>query len=207
MCIELHASNFRPMVYLWKPFHKCFAKVRRNWSASDSIIHAYATFFFLSFSNVTFIFYSTLDIVKIYNITGATVHEGVLLEPKMDYFTREHLPYAIPATLLLLFCGVCPTLFLCLYPTRIFRKCCRLRPRMQLLVNIYVGTFQGCYKDGLDRNYDFRFLASAPLLVWHYSTLEQMVYRLICTILSSFFLSHCSFLYSQLMLNHSNHCI
>ena len=52
VCIELHARNFRLVVYLWKPFHKCFAKVRRNWRASDSIIHAYATFLFLSFSSL-----------------------------------------------------------------------------------------------------------------------------------------------------------
>jgi len=34
VCIEVHARNFRLVVYLWKPFHRCFAKVRRNWSTS-----------------------------------------------------------------------------------------------------------------------------------------------------------------------------
>ena len=45
IAIELHARNCRLVVYLWKPFNKCFAKVRKNISAGNSIIHAYASSF------------------------------------------------------------------------------------------------------------------------------------------------------------------
>ena len=37
---------------------------------------------------------------------------------------------------------------------------------MHLLFKIYIDTFQRCYKDGLDGSYDFRFLSSAPLVVY-----------------------------------------
>ena len=166
LCIELHARDFRLVVYLWKPFHKCFAKVRRNWSASDSIIHAYATFFFLSYSSLAFIFHATFFTVNIYSIDNRVVNTVLLYDPNLTRFSTGHLPYAIPAILLLFFLGVCPTLFLCLYPTKLFKKCCSLQSRMHLLIKIYIDTFQRCYKDGLDGSYDFTFLSSAPMFAY-----------------------------------------
>ena len=63
--IELHARNFRPIVILWKPFGRCFSKIRRNWSATDSIVHAYATLLFLTFSTLN---HNVLQILKSTNI-------------------------------------------------------------------------------------------------------------------------------------------
>ena len=31
MCIELHGHNFLPIVWLWRPFHKYFVKLRKEW--------------------------------------------------------------------------------------------------------------------------------------------------------------------------------
>ena len=64
LCIELHARDFRLVVYLWKPFHRCIAKVRRNWSANDSVIHAYATFLLslIYMSNICIISYALYNI-------------------------------------------------------------------------------------------------------------------------------------------------
>ena len=82
----------------------------------------------------------------------------------MKRFSPQHLPYAMPAVLLLFFFGVCPTLFLCLYPTRLFRKCFKVHPKVQLLSKTFADAFQCCYKDGLNGNYDFRILSSAPMV-------------------------------------------
>ena len=93
VCIELHTRDFWLVVYLWKPFHKCFAKVRRNWSASDSIIHAYATFLFLSLSNLATVTFDVLWATDAYSING-TITERVIhvvLEPTMEQFSRQHL--------------------------------------------------------------------------------------------------------------------
>ena len=165
VCIELHAWNFRLVVYLWKPFHKCFAKVRRNWSASDSIIHAYATFFFLSLSILAFLCFNLLYTTNVYNINGTVITKVLVYEPTMRIFSPQHLPYAITAITLLFLLGFCPTLFLCLYSTRLFTKCFRLSPRKQLLLHIFADTFHCCYKDGLNGSYDFRFLSPAPMVL------------------------------------------
>ena len=166
VCIELHARNFRLVVYLWKPFHKCFAKVRRNWSTSDSIIHAYATFFFLSLSLLVFLCFNVLYTTNIYNINGTVSTVVLVYEPTMKPFSPQHLPYAITAITLLVLLGFCPTLFLCLYSTRLFTRCFRLSPRKQLLLHIFADAFQCCYKDGMNGTYDFRFLSPVPLFLY-----------------------------------------
>ena len=163
VCIELHARNFRLVVYLWKPFHKCFAKVRRNWSTSDSIIHAYTTFFFLSLSILVFLCFNVLYTTNVYNVNGTVSMVVLVYEPTMKSFSPQHLPYAIIAIALLVLLGFCPTLFLCLYSTRLFTRRFRLSPRKQLLLHTFADAFQYCYKDGMNGTYDFRFLSPVPL--------------------------------------------
>ena len=53
VCIILHDNNFRPVVWLWKPFHRHFAHLRR-WDSTASIINAFTTFLLLSFSKIFF---------------------------------------------------------------------------------------------------------------------------------------------------------
>ena len=67
--IELHGGNFRPLVILWKAFGRCFSKIRRNRSATDSIIHAYATLFLLSVT----IYSTTIFIYSCNSLTYTTV--------------------------------------------------------------------------------------------------------------------------------------
>ena len=199
ICIELHARNFRPIVWALKPFHRCLAKVRRNWSTSDSIIHAYATFFFLSFIYQSFASFNLLHASSVYNSEGEAIRTVLVYDPTLEAYSPQHLVYAIPAILLLFFLGLCPTLFLCFHTTRLHR-CLRLRPRTQLMINTFVDTFQCCYKDGLNGTYDFRFLCSAPMFMalltllfslmntrhnFQQHTYFLAVFSLVCLILSS----------------------
>ena len=32
LCVELHGRNFRPLVWLWRPFHRCFVPLQRGWN-------------------------------------------------------------------------------------------------------------------------------------------------------------------------------
>ena len=49
--IKLHDYNFKPLVMLWWPFHRCFARVRRTWDPKASIVNTFATFLLLSVKN------------------------------------------------------------------------------------------------------------------------------------------------------------
>ena len=57
--IELHAHNFRLLVYLWKPFRRFFIYFRKQWNIKTSVIEVFATFLLLAnlkFLNVSFDF-------------------------------------------------------------------------------------------------------------------------------------------------------
>ena len=52
VCIELHGRNFRPIVWLWRPLHKVFVQLRKEWNTKSDIIDVFATFLLLSCSKV-----------------------------------------------------------------------------------------------------------------------------------------------------------
>ena len=52
LCVELHGRNFRPIVCLWQPFHRCFVQLRRSWNTKSDLIDAFASFFPLSYSKI-----------------------------------------------------------------------------------------------------------------------------------------------------------
>ena len=60
VCIKLHDNNFRPVVWLWKPFHRHFAHFRRRWDSKASIVNAFTTFLLLSFSKILFVSFTLL---------------------------------------------------------------------------------------------------------------------------------------------------
>ena len=72
VCIELHGRNFRPLVWLWRPFHSCFVRLRRGWDTKSDIIDVFTTFFFLSYSKSIFqlfVFLTTMHL-RSYNESG-----------------------------------------------------------------------------------------------------------------------------------------
>ena len=54
ICVELHDRNFRPLVWAWKSFHRCFVRLRREWSTTSDLIDVFASFFLLSLSRIFF---------------------------------------------------------------------------------------------------------------------------------------------------------
>ena len=37
ICVELHGHNLRPLVLLWKPFHRCFVRLRRGQAGTQRV--------------------------------------------------------------------------------------------------------------------------------------------------------------------------
>ena len=65
VCVELHGRNFRPLVWLWRPFHRCFVRLRRGWDTKSDIIDVFTTFFLLSYGKIM---YQTLLLKSYYTI-------------------------------------------------------------------------------------------------------------------------------------------
>ena len=161
-CIHLHAHDFQPIVLLWKPFHKYFVKLRRDWSASDSIIHTFASFMLLSFASVIYVSFGLVRSTEVINKNGTSIQTVLVNAPFTNIFSLQHVPYLLTGLVLLFSLGVCPALLLCLYPTRPFKRltlCCRYRYR--IWINIFTDSFQGCYREGPFRTSFYKMIPSA----------------------------------------------
>ena len=156
VCVQLHASDFKIFVYLWKPFRNCC----RNWDSSETLIHAFAAFLLLSYSKILLTSLTLLKSTKhpLYNASGITVTPlAVYYDASFKYFGSEHLPFALLAILVLAIFTVLPVLILLLYPTRVFQRCLGCcNTRWQLALRTFVDAFQGCYKDGTAGTPDWR---------------------------------------------------
>ena len=152
--IELHA---RHVIFCWKPFHGCFDKFGRNWSSSDSIIHAFASLMYLSFTVLNFNFYELLSVSRMYH-NNHPLKIFLLNLPTTHGYSPLIICYLTVVVLLLIIFGVLPSLLLLLYPLQTFRTLLNrvCPPRIQLQLNIFVETFQAPFKNGCKGTRDFR---------------------------------------------------
>ena len=166
VCIKLHDNNFRPVVWLWKPFHRYFVHFRRRWDSTASIINVFTTFLLLSFSKTLFVSLSLFCSSYIrYNFDFP--QKCVLYyDPTVECYTQEFAIFAAIASCVLAIFIISPTILLILYPTKLFRKCvscCGFR-RWHAL-HIFVESFQGQYKDGTNSTCDFRMVSASFLIL------------------------------------------
>ena len=165
-CIEMHDRGVRVVVCVWRPFHVCFARFRRRWDPKGSVINAFATFLLLSYSKLLTVSYSLLGVNLLRNNSGERVGPvAIYYDPSIEYFSRQHLPFAVLAICILLVFVLFPMLLLLLYPMRSFQRCLGYctRIRWQFL-HTFADAFQGCYKNGTNGTRDYRYFAGLYLL-------------------------------------------
>ena len=120
---KLHDNNFRPVVWLWRPFHRHFVHFRRRWDSTASIINALTTFLLLSFSKLLFISFTLLYNFSV-QVNDDNPSKYVLYyDPTVDCHALEYTMFAAIAVCVLIIFIIFPTFLLILYPTRLFRKC------------------------------------------------------------------------------------
>ena len=186
VCIKLHDNNFRPVVWLWKPFHKHFAHFRRRWDHRASIINAFTTFLLLSFSKILFVSFTLL--YTFHTSSNLEVPRKCVLyfDQTVECHTLEYSIFEAVAIFVLVTFILFPTVLLILYPTRLFRRCvscCGFR-RWHVL-QMFVESFQGQYKDGTNGTHDFR-MVSASFLILRILFMVAFVNRHYYTLSSSF---------------------
>ena len=77
VCIKLHDENFQPIVWLWRPFHRCLVKLRRGYGSSNSIIDVFSAFFLLSYSKLMFQIAFVFSCTQVINISDdSRYHEN-----------------------------------------------------------------------------------------------------------------------------------
>ena len=189
VCIKLHDNNFRPAVWLWKPFHRYFVHLRRRWDSTASIVNAFTTFLLLSFSKILFVSFTLLYAIHIqynYDIPSKCV---LYYDPTVECHTLEYSIFAALVICVLAIFIICPTILLIVYPTRLFRKCvscCGFRSWHVL--HMFVESFQGQYKDGTNGTRDFR-MVSALFLVLRMLTMASFLYTICSFQINSLWIS------------------
>ena len=165
--VRLHDRDFKPLVWVWKPFRWLLKHFKQQWNVRTSLIDVFASFIFLSTSHLVTVSFSLLVPTYVYFFQNkCLVKKYYLLSAlTVEYFSREHLPFALLALTLLLLLVVLPILLLFLYPLRCFQ---RLLNRLHLnshALRTFMDVFQGTFKDGTNGTRDYRSFSCLLLLV------------------------------------------
>ena len=169
LCVELHGRNVQPLVWLWRPFHRCFVRLRRGWDTKSDIVDVFITFFFLSYSKSmfqTFMLAATKRF-RSFNESGDSIELYIRTAVDMSVTAGStlHHSFQIPAIVNFMVYNLLPPLLLTLYPFKAFRWClskCRLN---FMALNIFVEKINSCYRNGLEGGRDMRSLAGLYLFL------------------------------------------
>ena len=162
VCVELHGRNFRPLVWLWRPFHRCFVRLRRGWDTKSDIIDAFTTFFFLTYSKIlcqTPLLISSKPIRNIEPSGKSFLTYVSVVDHSVDYGSLYHLSFVIPGVLISLIFNILPPLLLILYPIRIFRSCLSKCHLNSIVLHTFLDKVYACYRNGLDGGRDMRIFS------------------------------------------------
>ena len=170
VCVELHDRNFRAIVLLWRPFHRCFVHLRRRWNTKNDIIDVFASFFLLAFSKCMYQIYLMITYQTVLHeiplLNRALGYTQVLnIDMNVTYGSTEHLIFAIPAIFMSCFFNILPTLLILLYPIGLFRACLSKCKLDGISLYIFVEKFYGCYRNGLDGGKDMRSFAGLSFVL------------------------------------------
>ena len=162
---QMCARGCRVVTGLWRPFHRCLGRFKGKCNPKDFVVTGFVTFLLLSYSKLLIISYSLLNFTRLYNSRGDPVSTVLTYDASIEYFSRQHLPYAILAIIVLLVLVALPLLILFLYPMKLFQRslghCTRIRWHP---LHTFANAFQGCYKNGTNGTCDYRYFAGFYLL-------------------------------------------
>ena len=119
----------------------------------------FATFIFLSLSRVVYETFAVIAGSVVHDANSSVITNVVYFDPTIVQYSSNHIPYMVIALLFLLLLVLCPALLLCLYPTRLYEKLSQcVSARKRIVIKTFAETFQGCFKDGLGGNKDYRMI-------------------------------------------------
>ena len=162
--VELHARNCKIVVWLWKPFRRCFIRFQRTY-IQTSLVDAFASFLLLSYVKFLSVSFDFLVPVHLYDVHGESMEPYLYFDGTIEYFGKKHLPYAILAIIVLTVFNILPLLLLCFYPCRCFQKILNYYGLRCQALHIFMDAFHSGYKNGTEGTRDYRYLSVAYLLM------------------------------------------
>ena len=153
----LYDRNFRLLVLGWRPFGAIISCFRKQFNVKHSLIHAFASFFllsFFSFSATSFSLLTTASIRRynnVHDLSHVVFYWDGSVTLNLSIFTS-----ILAITIFVVFI-ILPTVLLLAYPTRTFQKCLNCCGLRCLPLHIFMDAFQGCYKNGTEGTRDYRY--------------------------------------------------
>ena len=180
--VQLYDHNFKLLVWPWKLLSVILKPLRKHWNVKTSLVDVFASFIYLS---------STRLLVTSMNflvpLTTYTYHQGtdghmklttsyyLFNSPSVQYFGREHLPFALLALTLTLLFFALPMALLFVYPSSYFQRVLNKCGLNSLILRTFVEVFQGPFKDGTNSARDCRYFSGFLLL---FQLLENLTFLL-----------------------------
>jgi len=177
--VSLYNRGIQPVFCLCRPVHQFFARWQRSWNLQRSTVDAFATFLVLSYTKFTVVSVFLLTPVPLVDDGGNTVARVLYYDGNVPFLSKEHIPFFLLALFVLIIFVLVPPIFLLVYPLKISQKVasciglkrlCRIETGGRL--QMFLDTFQGCYKNGTDDLQDCRYFAGV------YSVLRTVLFTL-----------------------------
>ena len=182
--VQLHDSGFRPLLYMWKPFHRYFVRFRRQWGIQTTIMDAFVTFFFLSTTKLFSVSFDLLIGTSLYTRDGKVYSWQLYYNPNIKYFGTQHLPYALLAIGILTVFIIFPTSLLIFYQCKPYQRCLKKCLIEGTILDEFINAFHKYYKDGSNGTWDCRWFAGFFILIKFFA---YVVYALSIGLLSYVF--------------------
>lgn len=162
LCVMLH-DQYRIVIWLWSPFHRCLSYFRKEWHIRRSLVDVFATFLLLSYVKILDVSFNILSPTTLWNINGKRLKDLFLyFDGTVKYFEEDHIPFAVFAIGMLCTFNILPLLLLVVYPCRCFQRCLNHCHCQCQILRVFMDIFQGRFKTS---PYDCRYFAAFYLLL------------------------------------------
>ena len=152
VCIVLYEKGYRCVVFFIRPVHRVLARFWRMFKIQPSLTHTVASIYTLCFTMLTTVSTKILFPIQT-NGKNYFFYDGT-----QKYFEGWHC-LACTFALIVLLIQIIVTIYLSLYPFRLFQKFfSKLKFKKDFLVAV-TDVFTGPYKDGTDNSWDYRYFA------------------------------------------------
>ena len=173
--VALH-DRYPLIVAAWRPMQRILTCIRKEWNIRGSLVQALGTFLVLSYVKILNVSFDLLTPVNLYDINGNhTTH--LFNDGEITYFSKEHYPFAILATAMLITFNISPVIVLLAYPCHCCPKVTRYINKSEIIAT-FLNAFQGCYriKPKICRHYSAVYFIARFLLLLTFAIIHDFTY-------------------------------
>ena len=153
--VKLYDHNLKLLVWPWKLLSVFFKPIRRHWDVRTSLVDVFASFICLSSTRLLVTSINFLAPFTSFTYQQApdghmklTKSYHLFSSPSVEYFGKDHLPFALLAILLSFIFFFLPMILLFVYPFLWFQRSLNRFRLNSLTLRTFVDVFQGPFKDG-----------------------------------------------------------